>query len=127
MNLYEQITIIRKRPGNYIGTVTLNNIEKFIDGALFSLEVNKINDDFDDCFKKYFSWFVNYKLLNVDKYKDYKNDLEYNGGRGFVKLIEVIEKNNSNQTMLFFELFDAFYLYYKKDYNFQNIVDKLKK
>lgn len=127
MNLYEQIIILRKRPGNYIGTVTLNNIEKIIDGALFSLEVNKINDDFDDCFKKYFSWFVNYKLLNNDKYKDYKNDLEYNGGRGFVKLIEVIENNNSNQTMLFFELFDAFYLYYKKDYNFQNIVDKLKK
>ncbi len=127
MNLYEQIIIIGKRPGNYIGTVTLNNIEKFIDGALFSLEVNNINDDFDDCFKKYFSWFVNYKLLNDDKYKDYKNDLEYNGGRGFVKLIEVVEKNNSNQIMLFFELFDAFYLYYKKDYNFQMMADELKK
>lgn len=121
MTLIEMHSIIRKRPGMWIGKYDLHRLHCFVLGFLFD---DKDNDKLTKAYKDYFHSYVNDWLYNNTESSELKEELRHNNGRGFPNLIPLVRENEKEQLELYFEIFDSFCLAFKNNTDFEKIKSK---
>lgn len=89
-------TMIKKKPGLYIGSESLVRLKSFIDGYIFALKI-KENDYQTEQYKKFNKWLKKYNIHTVESWDSY--------------LIRIV-KDEEKSFDLFFEQLE---LFLKKD------------